>query len=217
MDDPATTITDIADQLRALASNGLHFADDPYQVERYEQILKLSGQLFDLVDERPLAEIEQVLFSDLGWRSPGTGVDTAVFDDDGRILLIQRADDKRWATPGGGCDVGESAATTGEREVWEETGYRVQVTQLLGIFDSRHCSARVGHQLYHILVAGKVTGGEATVSHETLDVRWFAPDEIPWDAMSPGHGPRVRFALKWHGSPGHAPFLDDEQWTPPAD
>lgn len=69
----------------------------------------------------------------------------------GRILLIQRADNGLWATPGGGCDVGESAATTGEREVWEETGYRVKVTNLLGIFDSRHCRSQMGSQLYHIL------------------------------------------------------------------
>ncbi len=217
MTDPTTTLTEIADQLRALANNGLHFADDPYQIERYQKILGLSGRLLDLVDERPLAEIEQVLFSDLGWRTPGTGVDTAVFDVQGRILLIQRADNGLWATPGGGCDVGESAATTGEREVWEETGYRVKVTDLLGIFDSRHCGSQMGSQLYHILVAGEVVGGEAATSNETLNVRWFSPDDVPWTRLSPGHEPRIRFALRWRESPDLRPFLDHEGWTPPAD
>ncbi len=202
---PASTLIEIADQLRALASNGLHFADDPYQVERYETILDLSVQLFGLVDQRPLPEIQQVVLSNLGWRSPGTGVDTAVFDDEGRILLIQRADNRLWATPGGGCDVGESAATTGAREVWEESGYQVEVTDLLGIFDSRLCGSQTGQQLYHILVTAKVIGGNATTSNETLDVQWFTAHEIPWLELSPGHEPRIRFALKWRDAPGSSP------------
>jgi len=217
MPDPTTVLTEIADQLRALAANGLHFADDSYQVERFQKILGLSAQLIDLVDGRPLPEIQQVIFNDLGWRSPGTGVDTAVFDDEGRILLIQRADNGLWATPGGGCDIGESAATTGAREVWEETGYRVEVTDLLGIFDSRHSGSRTGQQLYHILVAGKVIGGEAATSNETIDVRWFAADKVPWTNLSPGHEPRIRFAQSWRDSPNPKPFLDKEGWSPQRD
>ncbi len=214
---PTAIISEIADQMRALANNGLHFTDDPYQVERYQKILLLSSRLLDLIDERPLPEIEQVIFSDLGWRSPGTGVDTAVFDNDGRILLIQRADNELWATPGGGCDVGESAATTGAREVWEETGYQVEVTDLLGIFDSRLCGTQSVQQLYHILVAGSVIGGEAATSNETIDVRWFAADEIPWTKLSPGHEPRIRFALGWQASPDLKPYFDPEERSPSTD
>jgi ADP-ribose pyrophosphatase YjhB (NUDIX family) len=217
MPDPALRLLEIADQLRALATNGLHFTDDPYQAERYRTILDLSGQLIDLADARPLRALQQVIFNDLGWRSPGTGVDTAVFDDQSRILLVQRADNELWATPGGGCEVGESAATTGAREVWEETGYQVEVTDLLGIFDSRRCGSRSVQQLYHILVTGRVIGGKAATSNETLDVRWFAADELPWTKLSPGHEPRIRFALGWQAAPNPKPFFDPAKWSPPSD
>jgi hypothetical protein len=48
-------------------------------------------------------------------------------------------------------------------------------------------------------------------------VRWFAPNEIPWTNLSPGHEPRIRFALGWRGSSSPKPFLDQEGRTPPAD
>ena len=101
--------------------------------------------------------------------------------------------------------------------MWEETGYRVEVTDLPGIFDSRHCDSRTGQQLYHILVTGKVIGDEAATSNETFAVRWFAPDEIPWVNLSPGHEPRIRSAQSWRDSSNPRPFLDQEAWSPQTD
>jgi len=148
-------LTTIADQLRSLSNNGLHFSQDPYQTERYHKILGLAAQLVSLVDERPSTEIEQHFFTDLNMLTPLSVVDTAVFDDEGRILLIQRADNQTWAMPGGACDVGETPAEGGVREVWEETGYHVQITNFLGVFDSRICGSRGSRQLYHFLFAAK--------------------------------------------------------------
>ncbi|MEZ4663006.1 MAG: NUDIX domain-containing protein [Caldilineaceae bacterium] len=135
-------------------------------------------------------------------------VDTAVFDAEDRLLLMQRSDDHLWAMPGGGCEVNELPAEGGAREVWEETGYSVEATHLIGIFDSRFSGTRTSRHLYHLLFAARVTGGEATLSHETLDVRWFAPAQIPWDALSPGHAKRIRFALDWRADPTAAIYFD---------
>jgi len=207
-------LTQIATQLRALSSNGLQWAEDPYQVERYHEILRLAARLLSLVDGRPSAQIAHQFFADIGLRAPFGVVDTALLDAAGRILLIQRADDKLWALPGGACDVGEAAATAAAREVWEETGYRAEITQLLGVFDSRHCGTRTSQHLYHLLFTGQVIDGEATTSRETIDVCWFAPDAVPWDALSPGHPRRIRFALTWRADPAPAPFFDWEDWQP---
>ncbi len=208
------TLTDIAEQLRALSNNGLQFSDDPYQIERYEKILKLSARLLALVEARPLDEIERLFFDDIDFKTALAAADTGVFDDDGRLLLIQRADDQSWAMPGGACDIGEAPASSAAREVWEESGYIVRISALVGVFDSRHCGTRSSRQLYHFLFAGKVESGEATTSHETLAVRWFATDDIPWPSLHPGHDVRIRHLLAWLDTPSQPAFFDDEGWLP---
>jgi ADP-ribose pyrophosphatase YjhB (NUDIX family) len=204
----------IAEELRALSNNGLAWNTDPYQEERYHKILALAAQLLGIVDMRPLVEIERILLDDLDVKTPLAVVDTAVFDGDGRMLLIQRADNSLWAMPGGACDVGEAPATGGMREVWEETGYRVEIGHLIGVFDSRYCSTKTSRHLYHFLFTGQVAGGEVTTSLETLDVHWFSRDQLPWKQLSPGHEVRIRHALKWYDHPEQEAFFDREDWKP---
>lgn len=210
MSDPSHRIATIADQLRALANNGLHFTDDPYQIERFHTVLSLAAELLAMVHQREVEELRPLFRDDLTIRTPLAVVDTAVFDDAGRLLLIQRADDGLWALPGGACDVGEAPATGGAREVWEETGVLCEPTALLGVFDSRLCGQRSSRHLYHFLFAGKPVRGEAMVTHETQDVRWFAGDAVPWGALSPGHEPRIHFAFAWQKFPEIAPHFDRE-------
>lgn len=209
-DQLGTGLLNIAEQLRALSNNGLQWTQDPYQIERFHKVLELAARLHSLVDVRPLPEIRRAFFDDIDFRTPFAVVDTAVFDDTGRLLLILRADNRLWALPGGACEVGETAAANGAREVWEETGYVCRVDRLLGVFDSRFSGSRSSRHLYHFLFGGTVIGGERTPSHETPDVRWFAADEIPWDLLSPGHAPRIRTALDWHGNPALPPHFDAE-------
>jgi ADP-ribose pyrophosphatase YjhB (NUDIX family) len=203
-----TKINLIADQLRALANNGLHFTDDPYQVERFQKILRLAAELNALTDPRSADDFEQILLRELEWRTPLAVVDTAVFDDEGRILLIRRTDNKLWAMPGGGCDTGEAPAVGAAREVWEETGYITEIGALIGVFDSRLCGSLANRHLYHFLFGGTPVGGERIVSSETLDVRWFAADEIPWSELSPGHEPRIHVAFAWQKSPDMPTYFD---------
>ncbi len=55
-------------------------------------------------------------------------------DPTGRVLLIRRSDNGNYALPGGGMDVGESMTDTAIRETMEETGWRVEIDGLVGIF-----------------------------------------------------------------------------------
>lgn len=210
MSDPSHRIAIMADQLRALANNGLHFTDDPYQIERFHTVLSLAAELLAMVDARGVDELRPIFRDDLTIRTPLAVADTAVFDDGGRLLLIQRADDGSWALPGGACDLNEASATGAVREVWEETGYQVEPTALLGVFDSRLCGQRSSRHLYHFLYAGRVIGGTSMITDETRDVQWFAQDAVPWAALSPGHEARIRFAWKWHVDPTTPPYFDRE-------
>jgi 8-oxo-dGTP pyrophosphatase MutT (NUDIX family) len=58
----------------------------------------------------------------------------AVLDDQGRLLLVRRCDTDNWELPGGRVDFGESVLAAAEREVEEESGIRVRVTRLAGVY-----------------------------------------------------------------------------------
>ncbi len=57
-----------------------------------------------------------------------------VRDDLGRVLLIRRRDDGTWGLPGGGVEPGETWAACAVRECWEETGWRVELRGLAGVY-----------------------------------------------------------------------------------
>ena len=52
----------------------------------------------------------------------------------GEILLIQRADNGHWGLPGGHVEPGESVAQAAAREVLEETGCKIEVGRLIGVY-----------------------------------------------------------------------------------
>ncbi|EST24752.1 NUDIX hydrolase [Streptomyces roseochromogenus subsp. oscitans DS 12.976] len=92
----------------------------------------------------------------------------AVCVRDGQILLARSPvpdGTPEWVLPGGGMDHGEDPYDTVRREVAEETGYRIEVTGLLGV-DSLRLAARprVGRRTDHhglrLVYAGEVVGGE---------------------------------------------------------
>lgn len=202
------TILRVAGKLRALSNHGLYFAENPYQTETFEQMLSLCAELTELVDARPLAQIQRHFFDDTRYVSPYAVVDTAVFDDAGRILLIQRKDNGRWALPGGWCEVNELPAEGAVREVWEETGCRVALSGFLGIFDNNYHGGGGLHHLYCLLFAARHVEGTPIVTRETLDVGWFTPQVLPWDALHAAHPTRIRFAFEWQQEPSRRPFYD---------
>jgi len=53
-----------------------------------------------------------------------------------------------------------------------------------------------------------VTGGEATLSNESLAVEWFPVEEIPWEKLSPGHYVRLQHVVKWYQDPSTPAYFD---------
>ena len=128
------------------------------------------------------------------------GCSATIFDSTGqRILLTRRTDNGRWCLPGGGMDPGESAAECCEREVWEETGLRVWVTRLLGVYSSPHRVATYADgnrwQFVSLNFAVEVVGGDLGLSDETTEVGWFTPAEIESLDLMEHHRERIADAL----------------------
>ena len=113
----------------------------------------------------------------------------AVVVRDGMILLAHWNEHGRsgWTLPGGGLELGEDAPTAAVREMLEETGYVVELDELLGV-DSLHIdpedrlsgSLRPLHALRIVYRAHPVSG---ELVHEldgsTDEAAWIQLADIP--------------------------------------
>jgi ADP-ribose pyrophosphatase YjhB (NUDIX family) len=99
-----------------------------------------------------------------------------------RILLTRRSDNGRWCLPGGRMESGESAAEACAREVLEETGLRVRVTRLVGVYTSPDFVIEYAdgnrYQIVAMSFEAEIIGGELVVSEETTEHGYFTPDQI---------------------------------------
>jgi 8-oxo-dGTP pyrophosphatase MutT (NUDIX family) len=193
-----------ADILRDCSANGLQYADTIYDRDNYRKVQNVALELFALAMGEPLSVLEPLRATVFTRPAPFPVADGAVIGDDGKILLIQRADNGLWALPGGGLEVGESPAQGAVREVLEETGVSCEPVALVGINDSRLCGTRSRHHLYHILFLCRPLLHIEVIkppSHvqEVLDSGWFSEHDLPVN-VDPGHRQRIPEAFRiWRG------------------
>jgi 8-oxo-dGTP pyrophosphatase MutT (NUDIX family) len=119
---------------------------------------------------------------------------------DGAVLLIERSDNGNWSMPGGAQDPGESLTTTATRETLEETGVRVRVTGLVGIFtDPRHVvhytSDDEVRQEFTVIYRAEYADGEPATSDESTHVAWVPVDDLAGLKMDPSQRKRIDWAL----------------------
>lgn len=99
----------------------------------------------------------------------------------GRVLLARREIEPargRWVFPGGYMERGETVPEAAERETLEEVNLQVKVTRPVGIYS--YPTSHVVVIVYHC----EVVGGEPGVGNETLEVRLFDLDAIPWEELA---------------------------------
>lgn len=110
------------------------------------------------------------------------GVTAIVFDDEGRVLLGRRSDNGKWSVIGGIPDPGEQPAACAVREVFEETAVHCVAERVVLIEALEPVTYPNGDtcQFMDITVRCRAVGGEARVNDdESLDVAWFALDQLP--------------------------------------
>jgi len=200
----------LSDKLRDVSALGLYFARNPYDAAHYRTVQDVAMSLMALATETPMDEMEPLRAPVFSRPTPVAVGDAAVIDPvDGRMLLVRRADDECWAMPGGAFEVGETPAEAAEREALEETGIQCRAHTLVGVFDSRLCGSKSRHHLYQfVFLCTPLNRGDPeapTTPQETIDMAWFAEDEIP-DELSPGHAVRIREALRVWRTGGPAYF-----------
>lgn len=106
----------------------------------------------------------------------------AIFDGNNRVLLQKRTDKDCWSFPGGTMDLGESAEETAVREVREETGLEVAVSELVGIYSKYSDEYQNGDKSQPVLFLFKcyIIGGDLCCDgDETSELKYFDLNEKP--------------------------------------
>lgn len=174
-----------SETLAAIARTGLGFTENLYERERFEEVLKVAGDIRAAAAEELESEVlveewlRHVGEGVAGYVTPKVTVGAVVGNERNEILLVQRADSGVWLYPTGWADVGYSAAEVVVKEVEEETGILVEPTRLIAVLDG----LRLGFTripLYSIVFACRVVGGELRAHPlECRDVGWFPEDSLP--------------------------------------
>jgi len=100
---------------------------------------------------------------------------------EGQILLCKRAIQPRygyWTLPAGFMELGESIAAAAIRETREEAQAEVRIGRMLASIDV----IRAGQ--VHIFFCATLVAPAFSAGTESLDVRLFAPNEIPWGELA---------------------------------
>ncbi|MCG0994352.1 NUDIX hydrolase N-terminal domain-containing protein [Acetobacter indonesiensis] len=182
MSEPAWLIW--AREIQAISQTGLTYAQDPFDKERYEMLRALSARMMAAGSAELEQQLESLFTQQNGYATPKLEVRVGVFDTEGRILMVREVLDKnRWTIPGGWTDVNLTASQCAAKEVWEETGYTVRITKLAMALDrsTQNHQPPEGFSVTKLFFLGEITGGAATTSIETSEVRFFAKNEIPQD------------------------------------
>ena len=174
-----------SEALAGIARTGLGFTESLYERERFEEVLKIAADMRTAAGSELEAEVlvEEWMKATgggvAGYVTPKVAVGAVVGDDEGRMLLVQRADSGIWLYPTGWADVGYSPAEVAVKEVQEETGILAEPVQLIAVLDG----LRLGFThipLYSLVFHLRAVGGELQAHPlECRDVGWFAEDALP--------------------------------------
>jgi mutator protein MutT len=151
--------------------------------ERPYSFCPLCGGELDLRTIKP-TEPDRLVCSRCGfifYQDPKVAVGTIIRDDHDQIVLVRRAIEPgygRWVFPGGFVDRGETVLAAAVREAREEAGLDIHIERLLNVY------SYPGRAPVIIVYVAKMTGGTLTCDDESLEGRFFARHDIPWNELA---------------------------------
>lgn len=117
------------------------------------------------------------------------GVAGIIFDTKQRVLMMKRADNGLWGIPSGHVELGETVEEAIIREINEETGLRVKVSRLIGVYSDPVSQAflypngKVSHFITACFECEVVGGILNSENEEALDVNYFDVNHLPQNIL----------------------------------
>ena len=188
-------------RLQAIAQDGLTYAQDDYDVGRYEQLREIAAEILAAHSTGELEGARRLLDLETGPATPKVDVRAAVFSRD-KILLVNERDDGGWSLPGGWADVGETPAEAAVREVREESGYRVRAVRLISAYDrDRQGHPPIPYYVYKLVFLCEILDGSRLRAVDADGVRFFGEHELPELSLSRVTPAQIRRFFEHHRRP----------------
>lgn len=167
-----------AREIQALSQTGYHFTENEYQRERYERLAEIAAEIVSQHAGLEHSPISSAFKAQIGYATPRVDVRGAVFRE-GELLLVRERIDGGWTMPGGWADVGDLPSASVEREVFEESGFRVKASKIVGVYDGNRSGPLEIFHAYKIVFLCELIDGAAQPSRETSEVGFFSLEQIP--------------------------------------
>lgn len=176
---------------RFIAQSGLSFSKDPFDQDRFKQLVDVVSTLVARHTTHPKEYIDRVFSAEAGYVTPKLDVRAAAFKDS-KILMVRERESSGWTLPGGFVDVNESLSEATSREVEEESGFVVKPRKIAAIYDHRkHGYKPHLYHFYKFYVLCEIDGGSSSTSIETSGVDFFSRDQIENLNLDPGRVTRM--------------------------
>jgi ADP-ribose pyrophosphatase YjhB (NUDIX family) len=149
--------------------------------ETYRHCPRCGGRLEEkVVEEREPPRLVCVACGFVFYLNPKVAVGAICRDGEGIVLLRRGIEPGygKWVFPGGYVDRGETVEGAARREALEEINAQIRLTRLLNVYSYEGTSVVV------IVYEAEVVGGRVSGGEEALEVRTFAPSEIPWGDLA---------------------------------
>jgi ADP-ribose pyrophosphatase YjhB (NUDIX family) len=176
-----TLLNDIK-RIKSIADIGLLYAKDPYDRERYEELNDISLSLMSRLTDTPLSKLTDFYLENSDYPTPKVDIRAFVINENDEILLARESADGCWSLPGGWADIGLSPREVAVKEVFEETGLRVETKHLMAIFDKKcHPHPPQASYVYKIVIFCKLTDYPQMPQKgfDILDVGYFSIHNLP--------------------------------------
>jgi len=167
-----------AREIFSLSQSGITYSGNPFDIDRYKRLQEITAEIIASQSEISKESALDSFSMQAGYITPKVDVRGAVVRD-GKILLIQERADGNWAMPGGWADLGDSPRHVAEREVWEESGFRVKAEKVVAVIDANRIEPMEFYHAYKIIFLCSLLGGEPRTSYETLAVDFFDSNDLP--------------------------------------
>jgi ADP-ribose pyrophosphatase YjhB (NUDIX family) len=189
----------LLDEIRAIATTGLHYAENPFDRERYDQLLDIASQEYAERTGADAPTLRARFLSEVGYQTAKVGADAAVFDASDRILMVHRVDNDKWGLVAGWIDPNEAPEVAVLRELQEEAGLVGQVDQLVGVFFRAARNDEHPHGIVSVVYECSILGGELRAqAHEVKELAWRDIDDVEPDEWHNHHELLARAARDAH-------------------
>ncbi len=176
-----------AKEIQAIGQIGLTYTKNVFDIERFSRLREIACEIISTMTYEPFEKVKDAICMDKGYITPKIDTRAAIFNDRGEILLVQEGKNSLWSLPGGWCDEAESLVSNTVKEAREEAGMLVKPVKLVGILDKSRWNT--SSQPFHILASFMVChsgDGQFVKNNETLQRKFFAIDEIPYEKLRVG-------------------------------